>query len=77
MVDLVDTDGREADRGGDLVAEERGGGVAAVSVDELLGDDAVPGEGGAVGGVRLGEACVLWTRTGGERYQRPRPGDEG
>lgn len=62
MIDLVDADGRKADRGGDLAAKQRCGGVAVVRVDELLGDDAVAIEGVAVGVMGGGLAGVLRVR---------------
>lgn len=58
MVDLVDTDRGEADRGGDFVPEDGGRGVADVGVDELAGDDAVAEEGLAVGEVGVGHTGV-------------------
>ncbi len=45
VVDFVYANGGEADRGGDFVAKDCGGGVADISIDELSGDDAVAEEG--------------------------------
>jgi len=54
VVDFVDADRGEADRGGDFVAEDCGCCVAEVGVDKLARDDAVPEEGLAVGEVGVG-----------------------
>ena len=58
VVDAVDADGREADGGVDLVAEQRGGAVAHVRVAQHARDDLVAVEGGAVRRVRPADARV-------------------
>lgn len=45
VVDLVDANGREADRSADLVPEDHGFCVSSVRVDEHVRDDSVPVEG--------------------------------
>ena len=58
VVNFVDADRGEANRGGDFVPEDGGCRVAQVGVDELAGDDAVSVEGLAVGEVCVGLAGV-------------------
>ena len=58
VVDLVDADGGEADRRGDLVPEDGGAGGADIGIDELAGDDLVAVEGLSVGEVGVGGAGV-------------------
>lgn len=57
VVDFVGADGREAEGRGDFVAENCGGGVAGIGVNEHAWDDAVAVEGltvGEVGGRHAG-----------------------
>lgn len=58
VVDLVDANGRDADRGGDGVAEDGGAGGAFVGVDQLAWQELVPEEGLPVGEVGVGEAGI-------------------
>ena len=54
VIDLVNADRGETDRGRHFMAEDSGRGVTEISIDELPGDDTVAEEGLSIGEVGIG-----------------------
>lgn len=58
VVDLVDANGSDSERGRNLMAKDLGARGALVGVDQLARHDLVPEEGLTVCEMGMGEPCV-------------------